>query len=91
MLRKRLKGDDDAEIDGEVEEGKGKKTKSKDLKISEMDEWMDTSSDDSEEEAEKNEEEDEEKNEKKKKAKKSINAILFIVYFKTCYLQCRRC
>lgn len=71
MLRKRLKGDDEADIDGEGEEGKGKKSKAKDLKISEMDEWMDSSSENSSEEEEKKEEDDEEREERKKKAKKS--------------------
>ncbi|XP_017772911.1 PREDICTED: general transcription factor IIF subunit 1 isoform X2 [Nicrophorus vespilloides] len=67
MLRKRLKGDDDAEVDGEVEEGKSKKGgKSKELKISEMDEWMDSSDGDSDEEAPEKEEDDEEKPDKKK-------------------------
>lgn len=75
MLRKRLKGDDDAELDGEAEEGKGKKTKSKDLKISDMDEWMDSSSDNSSDAEEKVEEDEKEKNEKKKKAKKSLYKI----------------
>lgn len=72
MLRKRLKGEEDADLE-EGEEGKVKKTsskKSKDLKISEMDEWMDSSADDSSEDEEK--EDEEEKQEKKKKAKKSM-------------------
>lgn len=69
MLRKRLKGDEDLDMD-EGEETKGKKNttkKAKDLKISDMDEWMESSDDSSEEEEEKNEEE---KQDKKKKTKK---------------------
>ncbi|KAL3280100.1 hypothetical protein HHI36_017606 [Cryptolaemus montrouzieri] len=67
MLRKRLKGEDDTELD---EEEKGKKTtkKTKELKISDMDEWMNTSDEESSENEEKKEEE-EEKQEKKKPKK----------------------
>jgi len=69
MLRKRLKGEDDDEEDAEE---KGKKSssskKSKELQISEMDEWMDTSDEESSEE-EKKEEEEEQKEDKKKKKK----------------------
>ncbi|KAK9871262.1 hypothetical protein WA026_011534 [Henosepilachna vigintioctopunctata] len=69
MLRKRLKGEDDTELD---EEEKGKKTtkKSKELKISEMDEWMNTSDDDSSDEETKKEEEEEKQD--KKKSKKNV-------------------
>ncbi|KAI4459342.1 tfiif-alpha [Holotrichia oblita] len=65
MLRKRLRGEEDGEQE-EGETGKPKKGgKSKELKISEMDEWMDSSEDDSSEAEEKEDEED--KQEKKKK------------------------
>lgn len=73
MLRKRLKGDDDADLDdGEEKVKKGKKAK--ELKISEMDDWMDTSDEESEEEDDQKKEDEEEKQEKKKKAKKSAAA-----------------
>lgn len=68
MLRKRLKGDDDADLDdGEEKVKKGKKTK--ELKISELDDWMDSSDEESEDDDQKKED-DEEKEEKKKKSKK---------------------
>lgn len=50
MLRKRLRNDDDGGDEEElVEAGKGKKPgkKEKELKISEMDEWMDSEDDES--------------------------------------------
>lgn len=50
MLRKRLRNDEEGADDEEIiEGGKGKKPskKEKDLKISEMDEWMDSDDDDS--------------------------------------------
>lgn len=85
MLRKRLKGDEDVEAD-DGEEGKkssGKKTK--DLKISDMDEWMNSSEDDSSEN-EDEKEEDDDKEEKKKKAKKreynSLSTGTTICYIK---------
>lgn len=68
MLRKRLKKDED--IDGEEdEEIKPKKggRKSNDLKISEMDDWVDSDEDDSDDD---NDDDDEEKKEKKEKNKK---------------------
>lgn len=74
MLRKRLKGEEEAEI--EEGEEKGKKStskKEKDLKISDMDEWMDSS----DEESSENEEKEAEEESDKKKPKKS-NTILHI-------------
>lgn len=73
MLRKRLRPDDDEGED--PEEGKIKKGESKgkkELKISEMDEWMNSSDDsDSDSDGEKNrKEEDDSDNDKKKKNKK---------------------
>lgn len=67
MLRKRLKGEDDTELDeGEEKSKKSSSKKDKELKISEMDEWMDSSDGDSSE----NEEKEEEEAESKKKVKK---------------------
>ncbi|KAK4881104.1 hypothetical protein RN001_004423 [Aquatica leii] len=71
MLRKRLKGDEDTELEDGEETKKNSGKKTKDLKISEMDEWMDTSEEDSSEGDE--EKDEEEKKEKKKKAKKAAN------------------
>ncbi|KAK9885713.1 hypothetical protein WA026_012478 [Henosepilachna vigintioctopunctata] len=70
MLKKRLKGEDDTELN---EEEKGKKTthKSKELKISEMDEWINSSDEDSSDEETKKEEEiDDRKKSKKNEPKK---------------------
>ncbi|XP_018566231.1 general transcription factor IIF subunit 1 [Anoplophora glabripennis] len=67
MLRKRLKGEDETEL--EEGEEKGKKStskKEKDLKISDMDEWMDTSDEESSENEEKEAEEESEKKKPKK-------------------------
>lgn len=74
MLRKRLRNDEDGADEEElVEGGKGKRPgkKEKELKISEMDEWMDSDDDesDSEEEETKKEDEDEDSEKKKKKDK----------------------
>lgn len=67
MLRKRLKGEDDTELDeGEEKSKKYSSKKDKELKISEMDEWMDSSDDDSSG----NEEKEDDDSEKKKKTKK---------------------
>ncbi|KYB25152.1 general transcription factor IIF subunit 1 isoform X1 [Tribolium castaneum] len=71
MLRKRLKGEDDTELDEGEEKGKKNAKKSKELKISDMDEWMDSSDDEGSEEEEK--EEEEEKKEKKKKKGKKVD------------------
>lgn len=74
MLRKRLRNDEEGADDEEmIEGGKGKKPgkKEKELKISEMDEWMDSDDDDSnsnDDENKKNSEEEEDLK-KKKKAK----------------------
>ncbi|KAK5649441.1 hypothetical protein RI129_000470 [Pyrocoelia pectoralis] len=71
MLRKRLKGDEDTELDDGEETKKNSGKKTKELKISDMDEWMDSSEEESSEgEGEKDEEE---KEEKKKKAKKAAD------------------
>lgn len=74
MLRKRLRNDEDGGDEEElVEGGKGKRPgkKEKELKISEMDEWMDSDDDesDSEEEETKKDSEDEDSEKKKKKDK----------------------
>ncbi|EZA54952.1 General transcription factor IIF subunit [Ooceraea biroi] len=75
MLRKRLRNDEDGADDEDlVEGGKSKRPgkKEKELKISEMDEWMDSDDDesDSDEEEKKGGSEDEDdKKEKKKKSK----------------------
>lgn len=74
MLRKRLRNDEDGGDEEElVEGGKGKRPgkKEKELKISEMDEWMDSDDDesDSEEEETKKDSEDENSEKKKKKDK----------------------
>ncbi|XP_054274638.1 general transcription factor IIF subunit 1-like [Macrosteles quadrilineatus] len=69
MLRKRLRNDEDGDLD--EEEGKtkrGNSKKSKDFKISDMDDWMNTDDDDSEEDEDND---DEEKKEKKKKKQKN--------------------
>ncbi|XP_055676810.1 general transcription factor IIF subunit 1 [Lutzomyia longipalpis] len=75
MLRKRLKGDDDAEED--PEEKKANRKKGKDLKISDMDEWIESSDesdsdDDDDEKKEKEEDSDKEKNAKKKGKKEEM-------------------
>lgn len=74
MLRKRLRNDEDGGDEEELAEGgKGKKLgkKEKELKISEMDEWMDSDDDesDSDEEETKKGSEDEDDGKKKKKDK----------------------
>lgn len=74
MLRKRLRNDEDGGDEEElVEGGKNKRPgkKEKELKISEMDEWMDSEDDesDSDEEETKKGSEDEEEGKKKKKDK----------------------
>lgn len=76
MLRKRLRNDEDGGDEEElVEGGKSKRPgkKEKELKISEMDEWMDSEDDesDSDEEETKKGSEDEEEGKKKKKDKGS--------------------
>lgn len=85
MTRKRLRNDEEGGDDEELQDGaKGKKSnkKEKDLKISEMDEWMNSSDDDSEsddgDEEKKKPDEEEKKNKKKaanlkKKKKKKKN------------------
>lgn len=74
MLRKRLRNDEDGGDEEElVESGKGKRPgkKEKELKISEMDEWMDSDDDESgsDEEETKKGSEDEDDGKKKKKDK----------------------
>lgn len=74
MLRKRLRNDEDGGDEEElVEGGKSKRPgkKEKELKISEMDEWMDSEDDesDSDEEETKKGSENEEEGKKKKKDK----------------------
>lgn len=75
MLRKRLRNDEDGGDEEElVESGKGKRLgkKEKELKISEMDEWMDSDDDESgtDEDENKKHSEDEDDGKKKKKGNK---------------------
>lgn len=76
MLRKRLRNDEDGGDEEElVESGKGGKRlgkKEKELKISEMDEWMDSDDDESgsDEDENKKHSEDEDDGKKKKKGNK---------------------
>ncbi|CAG9766082.1 unnamed protein product [Ceutorhynchus assimilis] len=70
MLRKRLKGEDDKDLDDEGEKSKKiSKKKDKELKISEMDEWMDSSDGDSDSEAEEKEDNEDDNGAKKNKKK----------------------
>lgn len=86
MLRKRLKGDEDNELDeGEEKMKKSNSKKDKELKISEMDEWMDSSDDESSNEDEKNEDEegaDKKKNKKSKKLVRNFEISLLIQYYR---------
>ncbi|XP_023012958.1 transcription factor IIFalpha [Leptinotarsa decemlineata] len=69
MLRKRLKGEEEADLDeGEEKSKKTSSKKEKELKISDMDEWMESSNDESSEEEEKEETDDADKKKKTKKA-----------------------
>ncbi|XP_054725159.1 general transcription factor IIF subunit 1 [Anastrepha obliqua] len=72
MLRKRLKGDEEEEQDPEEVKVKGASKKAKELKISEMDEWIDSDeeSDSDEDEEKKKKEEDSDDDGGKKKGKK---------------------
>lgn len=72
MLRKRLKGDEeDPEQDPDEVKVKGGSKKAKELKISDMDEWIDSEDEsDSEEEEKEKKEEDSDDDAKKKKNKK---------------------
>lgn len=80
MLRKRLKGDegDDGNEDVGGDEKKGTKGKAKELKISDMDEWIDSDDDDdssvSSKDQAKDKDSDNEEDSKKKKAKKQGDA-----------------
>lgn len=73
MLRKRLRNDEEGGDEEElIDSGKGKKSgkKDKDLKISEMDEWIDSDDDDSlSDEQSRKGSEDEDNTKKKKKGK----------------------
>lgn len=86
MLRKRLRNDEDGADDEElVEGGKSKRPgkKEKELKISEMDEWMNSDDDESgsdEDEKKASEEEDDAKKKKKNKGKKNIVINLLIIH-----------
>lgn len=76
MLRKRLRNDEEGGDDEElIDGGKGKKPgkKEKDLKISEMDEWMDTDDDDSGSDDEENKKSSDEEDKKKKKGKVEVS------------------
>ncbi|GAB0088102.1 Transcription initiation factor IIF subunit alpha [Sergentomyia squamirostris] len=72
MLRKRLKGDE-AEEPEDPEEKKSNRKKGKDLKISDMDEWIESSDDSDSDEDEDEKKKDDSDNEKdsKKKGKKA--------------------
>ncbi|XP_018787993.1 PREDICTED: general transcription factor IIF subunit 1 [Bactrocera latifrons] len=74
MLRKRLKGDEEEEQDPEEVKIKGAAKKPKELKISEMDEWIDSDeeSDSDEDEEKKKKEEDSDEDGGKKKGKKGL-------------------
>ncbi|KOX77418.1 General transcription factor IIF subunit 1, partial [Melipona quadrifasciata] len=77
MLRKRLRNDEDGADDEEmIEGGKGKKPnkKEKDLKISEMDEWMDSDDDDSVSDDEGSKKNSDEEDDNKKKKKNKVDA-----------------
>ncbi|XP_060526840.1 general transcription factor IIF subunit 1 [Cylas formicarius] len=69
MLRKRLKGEEDHDLEEEGEKAKKTSKKDKELKISDMDEWMDSSDGNSSDADEEKEEEEEEKAGKKKNKK----------------------
>lgn len=86
MTRRRLRNDEDgADEEDLADGGKGRKTKKKekDLKISEMDEWMETDDESSEsgEDGEKKKSDDEEQKKKKKKGIlfKLIFSLLFYI------------
>ncbi|KAJ0181450.1 hypothetical protein K1T71_003535 [Dendrolimus kikuchii] len=72
MLRKRMRGDDGADDAEEGEEKKTKTSKAKDLKISEMDEWIDSEDDSSDSEGGGEKENDSDSAAKKKKNKKVV-------------------
>lgn len=85
MLRKRLRNDEDGGDDEElVDSGKGRRPskKEKELKISEMDEWMDSDDDDSGSDEDENkkgsDDEDDAKKKKKGKGNKRNNKKLYI-------------
>lgn len=78
MIRKRLKNDEEGGDEEElVESGKRPSKKEKELKISEMDEWIDSDEDESESEEEENkkgsDDEDDPKKKKKDKGNKRDN------------------
>ncbi|XP_034254721.1 general transcription factor IIF subunit 1 [Thrips palmi] len=78
MMRKRLRPEEDIELD-DPDETKGKRKagggkKSKELKISDMEEWMDSEDDSDSDENDEKEEDKEEKAQKKKKGKKEADA-----------------
>lgn len=82
MLRKRLRNDEDGADDEElVEGGKSKRPgkKEKELKISEMDEWMNSEDDESgsDEDEKKKGSEDEDDAKKKKKSKGRKEMIIY--------------
>ncbi|KAG7202312.1 hypothetical protein KM043_018644 [Ampulex compressa] len=77
MLRKRLRNDEEGGDEEElVEAGKGKRPgkKEKELKISEMDEWMDSDDDDSGSDEDETKKASEEEDESKKKKKGKVDA-----------------
>ncbi|KAL1490922.1 hypothetical protein ABEB36_011594 [Hypothenemus hampei] len=76
MMRKRLKGEEDVELDEEGEKNKKtSKKKDKDLKISDMDEWMDSSDADSDSEREEKEDDNEDAKDKGGKKKKAVTKL----------------
>ncbi|XP_058796551.1 general transcription factor IIF subunit 1 [Phymastichus coffea] len=79
MMRKRLRNDEEVGEEGEILEGKKKITKKdKELKISEMDEWIESDEEESEEDEEskkKSEDEDDDKKKKKKDGKKKKKKV----------------
>ncbi|XP_076670825.1 transcription factor IIFalpha [Andrena cerasifolii] len=77
MLRKRLRNDEEGADDEEIMDGgKGKKPgkKEKELKISEMDEWMDSDDDDSLSEGDDNKKNSDEEEDTKKKKKGKVDS-----------------
>lgn len=96
MLRKRLRNDEDGGDDDElVDSGKGKRPskKEKELKISEMDDWMDSDDDelDSDEEENKKGSDDEDDAKKKSKGKGNRQNEKYYFYIEIKYLKILFC
>lgn len=75
MFRKRMRGDDAADDGDDPDEKKTKGKAKKDLKISDMDEWIDSDDDSSDSDAEKEKDNDSDSGAKKKKDQKKKAAI----------------